>query len=160
MSQEKVSFEKPIRISSNLTMMLALFLPTFWMVFFGLFALAILFSDQSTLPFPGIPYIRWVILAIVLFFFLIIRFTIMKLRRVEVSNTHFFASNYFKTYSYAFQDIEKITELNFGLFQVLKLRLKYKGKFGKKISFLLNKTQLNFYLENVDADDITSILKK
>ncbi len=140
---------KTTRISSNMTLVLALFFPTFWIVFFGLFTLALLFSDQSELPFPAIPYMRWIILAFFLVFFMLIYITLMRLKRVELSATHAYISNYFKTYSYEFKDIEKVKSVNFGLFEILILHLKYKGKFGKKIPFLLKRVQLEHYLKEV-----------
>jgi len=147
-----------IRISSNVTLFLALFLPTFWLVFFGLFTIAILIADQSELPFPTISYIRWVFLAIFLLFFLLIYFTIMRLKRVELSNESLFVSNYFKTYRYAFSDVEKIKSYNFSLFEVLIIHLKAKGKFGQRIPFLLKKVQLEYYLDQLGKDSINELL--
>ena len=139
--------EKSMRVSSNMTLILALFIPTFWTVFFGLMTVAMLFTDEYSLPFPTIPYIRYIILSLFLLFFFVIYHTLMKLRRVELSSTHLFASNYLKTYRYAFEDIERVKSLHFGLFELLRVELKSKGKFGKNISFILNRAQLEYYLE-------------
>lgn len=77
----------------------------------------------------------------------------MKLRRVELSATHLFASNYLKTYRYSFEDIAGVKSLHFGLFELLRVKLKSKGKLGKNISFILNRAQLEYYLEkNTDSE--------
>ena len=63
-----------------------------------------------------------------------------------------YASNYFKTYRYPFHNIEKITERDLGLFSLLKIYLKTPGKFGKKITFILDEAMLkDFFDKNPEA---------
>jgi len=147
--------EKSMRVSSNVTLLLVLFIPIFWTVFFGMMTLAMLLTDEYSLPFPTFPYIRFIILSIFLLFFFIMYNTIMRLKRIELSATSLYASNYFKTYRYTFQDIKSIKTIHFGLFDLVRVELKSKGKFGKRINFILNKAQLEYYLETNPESEFT-----
>jgi len=149
---------KSIRVSSNMTLILRLFIPTFCIVFFGLTAVAMLFADSYSLPFPSIPGIRFILVGFFLLCFLIMYHTIMKLKRVELSDSRVFASNYFKTYAYHFKDLESVKKYNLLIFKIWVIKLKYKGKFGRRIPFILNKDQMNYCLEQMGLHDFNEVL--
>ena len=136
----------PSRVSSNATMFLRIFIPTAWITFFGMFTIAILISSGERLPMGG----GWDVKLGILFFFLLflagIYFTLMKLYRVEFGKDGVYVSNYLKTYRYKYIDLENIIEKNFGLFKTGTLVLKQKGKFGKKITFLISKIHYEDYI--------------
>ena len=83
--------------------------------------------------------------------FALFYFTTMQLKRVELDGTSLYASNYFKTYRYPLTNIEKMTERDMGLFRVVKVYLKNPGKFGKKITFILDEAMLKSFFEKNPA---------
>jgi len=149
---------KSIRVSSNMTLILRLFVPTFCIVFFGLTAITMLFADGYSLPFPSIPGIRFILVGFFLLCFLIMFSTIMRLKRVELSDTHLYVSNYFKTYAYQFVDLESVKKYNLLIIKLWVIKLRYKGKFGKRIPFILNKVQMDYCLEQMGLQDFTEVL--
>ena len=149
---------KSIRVSSNITLILRLFIPTFCLVFFGLMAVAILFADTYSVPFPEVPFIRFILFGFFALCFLLMYKTLMQLKRVELSSTQVFVSNYFKTYAYQFQDIESVKKYNLLIIKLWIIRLKYKGKFGKRIPFILNRAQMNYCLEQMGLNDFNEVL--
>ncbi len=127
-----------VRISSNATLLLKVFLPTLWTVFFGLFTLAVWLTDA--LMFSALPpfYFK---LAVLTFFILgtaILYFTVFQLKRIEVDASHIYVSNYFETVRYPFHDIQRVTENNIGLGYLIQFHLAASGKFGKTIPFVLD----------------------
>lgn len=135
------------RISSNATLFLKIFFPTFWIVFFGVFALAI--SRLDATHFGSAPAF-WVKLGFIAFFLAgtaLLYLTLMKLKRVELDELYVYASNYFKTYRYPYHNVKKITERDMGLFHLVQIHLRTPGHFGKKITFLLDERMLRDFLE-------------
>ncbi len=139
--------DKTFRLSSNITLFLKIFLPTFWIVFFGMFCIMAIVIPEETMPFFRQTTVRISILALFFVFFLLFYFTIMSLKRVDASKEHIYISNYFKSYRYKLEDIETTKELDFGIINVVRLVLKEKGKMGRKPFFLLNAATFNAYLE-------------
>lgn len=135
------------RISSNATLFLKIFIPTFWIVFIGLLTFAIVLSNVKHLP--GMNFM--VVKVGFVFFFLagtgLLYATLMQLKRVELDELYVYASNYFKTYRYPYHNVERITERDLGLFHLVRLYLKTPGKFGKRITFLLDEAMLQDFLD-------------
>lgn len=149
---------KSTRVSSNITLILRLFIPTFCIVFFGLMAFAILFADSYSVPFPQVPYIRFILFGFFVLCFVVMYYTIMQLKRVELSQHQMLVSNYFKTYAYQFKDIESMKKYNLLVIKLWVVKLKYKGKFGKKIPFILNKAQMDYCLEQLGVEKFNEVL--
>ena len=149
------------RISSNFTLFLKVFLPTFWMVFFGIFSIAICFVSE--IPFYGpIPASAFKIGAVV--FFLagsaVLYFSFIQLKRVELDGQFLYASNYFKTYRYPYSSIEKMTGRDLGLVQLVSIYLREPGLLGKKLTFLLDEEMWKDFLEkNPEAAKQLNLLK-
>ena len=135
------------RISSNATLFLKIFVPTVWMVFFGLFSIAVWLVD---VPYFGPVPALWMKLGLTVFLLMGIGFfslTLFRLKRVELDELYVYASNYFKTYRYPYHNIEKITERDLVLFHVVRIHLKTPGNFGKKLTFLLDEAMFKDFLE-------------
>jgi len=135
------------RLSSNATLVLKIFLPTFWIVFFGLLVIAIFVSDSEDILLLNNPYLKYGSVAFFLLFFCLFYFTIMSLKRVDIDQKHLYVSNYFKTFRYALDDIQKNKEIDFGIFTILRTELKNKGSFGRKFIYILNKSTFDEYLK-------------
>ncbi len=127
------------RVSSNLTLVLKIFLPTLWIAFFGLMTLAIFFSSGEENLLFGDWTFKLGVLGFFLLFLAFIYFTIMKLLRVEFAEEAFSASNYFKTYQYRYEDIEEIKEYNLILKTLVRIKMKGITKHGQSIYFLKSK---------------------
>ncbi|MBI1228171.1 MAG: hypothetical protein GC192_23255 [Bacteroidetes bacterium] len=144
------------RISSNATLFLKIFIPTFWTVFFGAFTIAI--WTVGDVPYFGpIPAI-WMKLGLTAFLSLGVTFfylTFLQLKRVELDELYVYASNYYTTYRYPYHNVEKITERDMALFHLVRIYLKVPGKFGKKLTFLLDETMFKDFLEKFPDVAIT-----
>jgi len=135
-----------IRLSSNLTLFFKVFLPTFWIVFFGSMTVAIIISEgRSILPLDHTTEII-VVLSFFLIFLALQYFTIMRLKRVEIDQKHLFVSNYFNSYRYPLSDIAEVRKINFGIFNLLRIVFKNNTRFGNKITCLLKEKYFKEYL--------------
>lgn len=135
------------RISSNATLFLKVFIPTFWIVFFGIFTIAVWRLDNTGFgPVPA----QTLKIGLTAFFLIgsgLLYFSLMQLKRIEMDDLYVYASNYFKTYRYPFHNIEKITERDMGVFHLVSIYLKTPGNFGKKLRFLLDEPMFRDFLE-------------
>ena len=135
------------RISSSATLGLKLFLPTFWIVFFGALTIAILLSGIGKSPLFG----SWVFKMIALTFFivgvLIQYFTVWQLKRVEMDQDHIYVTNYFKSYRYTYDSIDKIKQQDYGLFRLGTIHLKATGSMGRKIKFLQSRQKFDDFIQ-------------
>ena len=136
------------RISSNLTLFFKIFIPTFWIVFFG----AVLAAAILT-PYEHVAQIRRGPFQIsVLLFFLsgvvMLYFTLMQLKRVEMDSRFIYATNYFKTYRYPYHNIERIEVNRFLFFNSAVVHLQQGGRFGSQILFIPSLFRLRDFLEN------------
>lgn len=135
------------RLSSSVTLILKLFFPIFWIVFFGSFTVAFVLYDGYNMLFSGLAFK----IGIVLFFLtgvLFLYFSFWQLRRVEVDETHFYVTDYFKTIRIPFPLVDSISENNWILFTTLTIKLKQKGYFGKKIHFIQSKKNVDTFLRS------------
>lgn len=146
------------RISSNSTLFFKIFLPSFWTVFFGAFTLAILFNPIPM--FMGWPQVTTRIIFVVFYLIgvVVIYFTIFQLKRVELSASQLYLTNYVKHFQYAIEDIETIQIHNYFLFSIGTLRLKSKGALGREIRFIADRYRLkNFLVSNPSSAAILQV---
>ena len=146
-------------LSSSWTIFLRLFIPVFWMVFFGSFAAAIFIYRDEMGPVLGQPFAPWIFLACYLSGIAFIYLTFWRLYRVDADDAFFYVTNYFKTYKYPFHQIVQIEEQALGSFPLLSLHFSRKFSFGKNIWFIANKKKLQLFLEE-HADQFTHLLKE
>lgn len=148
------------RISSNATLFLKVFIPTFWIVFFGIFTIAVWRLDHTSFGAVSAQTLK---IGLTVFFLIgsaLLYFSLIQLKRVEMDDLYVYASNYFKTYRYPFHNIEKITERDMGIFHLVSIHLKTPGKFGKKLRFLLDESMFRDFLEaHPEASAIISNLR-
>ncbi len=130
------------RISSNATLALNIFFPVFWIVFFGSLTVALFLS-------PGLATgpLKWAMLAIFLSGVVILYFTLLKLKRVELDETHVYVSNYFKTYRYTYASVESLGISEFLFLSVGILRLRQAGRFGRRITFVMSRAMYDDFVQ-------------
>ncbi len=145
------------RVSSNSTVFFKLFIPTAWIVFFTTFTAALFLVDGRSLPFLTSPLFKYPFLLGYILFFVILYYTVMQLKRVEMGPEHYYVSNYLKSFRLVYDDIEKISIIPISRLQLITFRLKAKGSFGKKITFLASKQLFELFLKT--NPEVESTLK-
>ncbi len=138
----------PKRISSSLTLFFRIFVPVFWTVFFGALTIGLLVTSQLPQVFDNL-YFRIGLVVFYLSGLIILYFTLLRLKRVEIDPQYVYVTNYLKTYRYPFHNIESIREYNLILFYLATIRFKEKGSFGKKIHFLESRIKFRNALEDI-----------
>jgi hypothetical protein len=135
------------RISSNATLALNIFFPIFWIVFFGSLTVALFLTDS---PSGGLSLgpIKWVMLAIYLSGLVVLYLTLLKLKRVELDETHVYVSNYFKTYRYTYASVESLEISEFLFLSVGILRLRQAGRFGRRITFVMARAMYDDFIQS------------
>ncbi len=124
------------RVSSQLTIVLRIALPTIW--FTTLLSLTILLgwavrgkAQVFTNPFVwlGLLFVLGTGIAF-------IYFILWRVYRVDMDERFVYISNYFKTFKYPFTHVDNIKDSDFLPGRIFKITLKSKGSFGKEIYFL------------------------
>jgi hypothetical protein len=124
------------RVSSQLTIMLRIFVPTVWVTFVLSLAIILLWSIRGKAGLLANPII-WIALLLILGTGIVfIYFFLWKLYRVDMDDRFVYISNYFRTYKYPYNDIAAIRDANIGKNRIFVIELKSKGSFGRKIHFL------------------------
>jgi len=124
------------RISSNLTLVLKVFIPTFWTVLFGAFTLAFLFGHGEGPHFLKSLGFRLAWLGVYMFIVFLFFVTIWKLKRVELDDLFVYVTDYFKTARYPFHNIVSIQSYKYPFFYLGKIELASPGIFGRNIYFI------------------------
>lgn len=139
------------RVSSNLTLFYKIFIPVFWIVFFGAFSIALLLEPSELGGDSG----SWSLRIGLGFFFITgfatLYFTLMQFKRVEIGAEFVYVTNYFQNVRYPLHNIERIETSTFLFFSVASIYLKVPGRFGKKILFTPAMSRLKAALEKNPA---------
>ena len=124
------------RVSSQLTIVMRIVLPTIW--FTSILSIVVLlgFAINGKAGLFGNPFI-WIGLLLILGCgFAFIKLLLWRFYRVDMDRSFVYVSNYFKTYKYPFTAVESITDSKTLPGRVFCIHLKTKGSFGKNIYFL------------------------
>jgi len=140
---------RPINISSGLTIILKIFFPIFWLVFFGLALLAFLFSKEAFVGGMPILWFRLMLLSFIVTGAAVMYFSIMRLQRVEIDREFLYITNYQKTARYPLHNVEKLEEVSYFLFKVFRVHLRTPGIFGKTPFFLVSGNRFGRALQEV-----------
>lgn len=133
-------------VSSSSTLFLKIVIPTVWIVFFGVFTLAMWFSRNE--PVGSFSPLTFNI-GLTLFFIIgvsLLYWSLMRLKRVEMDHESVYVTNYFKTYRYSWDSVEKIEESDYLFFKSVHLHLKKAGNFGKKMTFVASQKRFNEFI--------------
>lgn len=129
------------RVSSNFTLFLKIFAPTLWFSFFTLGTITIFLSSQDTVPLFHNPYFRWPWVAIYLSFIVLLYFTVIQLRRVEIGPKHLLISNYLKTLTCYVSDANRFKISDWLLFKTATIYFDHHTSMGKSSTFLISKAR-------------------
>ncbi len=127
------------RLSSNSTLLLKVFFPTFWSIFFGALALAFLFADYAGPVYLHSFGFKVGVLAFYVSGLAAIYFTIWRLKRVEIDEHFMYVTDYFKTARYPFHNVDEIKSSSFPFARLGRITLGEPGIFGKRQYFIHNK---------------------
>ena len=134
-------------VSSSATLFLKFFIPIFWIVFFGLFNIALWVTDKQVGSLPretfNIGFTIFFLIGITLLYY-----ALMRLKRVEMDGDFAYVTNYLKTSRYPWHNIEKIVERDYLFFKSIDLYLKTPGQFGKKMTFVASQKRFNEFLKS------------
>ncbi len=136
------------RISSSATLGLKLFFPTFWIVFFGSLVIAFLIAGSGKAPILGEPLFKLGAVGFFAMGLLLLYFTVMRLKRVELDHEFIYVTNFFKSYRYPFHQVEKLTQGDYSLFKTGHIYLKTSGSFGRKITFLQSRQKFEDFMKS------------
>lgn len=134
------------QLSSGWTLMLRIFIPTFWIAFFGTFLMATIISDKGEVGSLPISGLRIGLVVFIAVFVVVFWKTLFRLKRVDADSDYVYVNNYFKSVRYPHQDVEKLNISKGFLFHYATLHLKGKGSFGDKIVFLISQKRWAIFL--------------
>lgn len=139
-----------IRISSSFTLVLSIFIPVFWFVFFGSLCLFFVLQDPEDLPFSNPRPIKLGFIAFYLFFGFCIYYFLFQLRRVELDDSHIYITNYFKTIKLPLDQVDTFSTVHLiGMYRV-KVRLAYERPHGKNIRFICNQERFDYFKSRIE----------
>ncbi|MEO6190940.1 MAG: hypothetical protein ABIO44_11845 [Saprospiraceae bacterium] len=124
------------RISSSSTLFLKVFLPVFWLVFFGSLTLGLFLKNDNEFEFGFMGYLKWFFIFFLVLFGIIIYNSIFQLKRIDADSEYIYVSNYLKTIRIRYSQIEKLSSKSLGFRLLGKLDLRNRGFFGTKIYFI------------------------
>ena len=124
---------KTIRLSSNWTLILKVFIPITWFTFFLSFLLSSWIANPIEVPQITSFNFRIGLIVFILGGILFFWFTFFRLKRVDANAEFIFVSNYFKTYRYTIESIESFVIYDHLLFKGIHILLKEKGKNDRTI---------------------------
>ncbi|NJC26074.1 hypothetical protein [Neolewinella antarctica] len=138
------------RLSSNATLFLKLFVPVFWTTILAALTIVAWFVRDNLFEGSLLTSFRYgtlfaLVLAVISFLVLL-----WPLKRVETDGEKVYVSNYFRTAFYRWdQDVESFTETRFLFFRFATIRLNGVGSFGRKMRFLVDKSLLDNFKEEL-----------
>ena len=134
------------RISSQLTIILRIMLPTGWLTLILSIVILLGWTVRGKAGLMANPFI-WIGLLLILGTgFAFIKFILWHLYRIDMDERYLYVSNYFKTYKYELTDIESILDSKILPGRIFCIRLKSKGSFGKNIYFLASQVLWKDYI--------------
>lgn len=131
-------------ISSSLTLVLRIFIPVFWIVFFGSLCLFSWLTDDQDLPLRDPDAFRLQLSVVFGIGCLIVFIFLYPLKRVEMDDEYFYITNFFKAVKLPVNQNIIFTKRKFlGRFWVT-MRTESKSVFGNKIKFVCNQQVMDY----------------
>lgn len=138
------------QLSSSLTLLWAVAVPTMWAAFFGIFTVAVFCAEREYYGFISSAVLKLLIPVMLIGGLIVWYFTIMRFKRIDLDADFVYATNYIKTYRYPWHNIQDIRTKKGVLFNKGIITLKQGGKFGAELPFLLsNRRWREFIAEDI-----------
>lgn len=127
---------KTMRLSTNWTLILKIFIPIVWITFFFSFFLSAFLANPIEVPQFTSDSFRIGVILFILGGIVFFRFTFFRLKRVDADNEYVYVSSYFRTFRYTYESIDHFLLYDHLLFKAVHIMLKEKGSFGKRMIFI------------------------
>jgi len=145
---------KTIRLSSNWTLILKIFIPIIWITFFSSFLLGSFLANAIEVPQLTTNTFRIGVSLFVLGGIIFFYFTFFKLKRADANGEFIFISSYFKTYRYTLDSIKKYVIYDHLVFKAVHIVLKEKGSLGKRFIFIPKMLHFDLFVKETEQDEI------
>ena len=143
-----------IRLSSNWTLILRLFIPVAWIAFFTAFLSGTFLADPIEVPQIANPTFRTGLIMFILGGLIFFAFTFFRLRRVDADQEFVYISDYFRTYRYTFESIDRFRIYDHLFFKAIHVVLKEKGRLGKRAIFLPKMIHFDRFIKEAGLLDL------
>ena len=131
-----------LRLSSNLTLFLKLFVPVFWTTILVGITLVAWLSPEHYFGGVSLASLRYGMLFVLLTWSALCFLVLWPLKRVETDGEFVYVSNYFKTARYHLvDDVQGIITGRLLFLPVCTLELRGAGTFGKRMRFIASRQQ-------------------
>ncbi len=141
--------QKIQRISSNWTLTLKVFIPTFWFVFYGAIVLTFFVAPANQLQIFADESIKLAVLIFYISGSVVIYFTLIPLKRVEFDEKFLYVSNYFTTLRIPWHNVKLLREKKFLFVHTGTITFKKPVQFGKSIIFIPSRSLMaEFHLRS------------
>ncbi len=141
-----------LRLSSNLTLFLKLFIPVFWTTILVGLTVVVWFGAENNFGSVPIQSLRYAMLFILATGLAAMYLVLWPLKRVETDGEFMYISNYFRTARYHLvEEVVAIRESRWIFLKVCTLELRGKGAFGRRIRFVASRTQFRMFREQFGA---------
>lgn len=146
------------RLSSQLTIVLRIALPTIWLTAIISIVILLSWAVRGKAGLFGNPFI-WIGLLLILGSgFAFVKLVLWRFYRVDMDTKYVYVSNYFKTYKYPFSEVDYIRDSKTLPGRVFCICLKSKGSFGQHIYFLAAQSLWQDFLkENPGLFEVKSV---
>jgi hypothetical protein len=147
--------QQPIqRISSNWTLGLKVFFPTFWFVFYGAIVLALFVAPDVQLQLFGQTNLKIAMLIFYISGSIVIYFTIIPLKRVEFDDHFLYVSNFFTTLRIPWHNVKHLKDRKLLFLHIGTFTFESPTRFGKQINFIESRSLIKeFHARSHDLLD-------
>ncbi|NBC24667.1 MAG: hypothetical protein GVX78_03525 [Bacteroidetes bacterium] len=139
------------RISSNWTLGLKVFFPTFWFVFYGAIVLALFVTPSAQLQIFGEMNFKMAVLIFYVSGSIVIYFTLMRLKRVEFDHDFLYVSNFFITLRIPWHNVKKHHERKILWLHLGSFSFHEPTRFGKQITFIESRSLMKEFRVHAEA---------
>lgn len=137
---------KTFNVTSRWTLLLKIYLPVIWGVSWLTISIAMFMIPEGVISSATISATTTRVLvssfAISSLGLMVLLFK--GLKRVDMAETHFFVTNYIKTFRYTYDSIKSVRQSNYLLFEATTFEFKEGSSFGHKITFINNHRLMGF----------------
>lgn len=133
------------RLSSSATIILVIFVPVFYFVFFGSFTASMWLVDSEEFAMGTVWFIRIGLLVLFLLFLTLIYFYCMKLKRVEYDQENLYVTNFIQTIKIPFAQVKQFSSRPIGKYRMVKIELLHSGYFGRVIRVFSDVDKLQLF---------------
>lgn len=135
------------QVSSNLTLLLRIFIPVLFTVFFGAMTVYLWVDQRGYYGNVSGTTVRLVFTAFFIGMLAVFLLTVWRLRRVEMSREWVYVTDFFRQARYPWSNISAVTETSIGIGRIVRVRFHAPGSFGESALFLASGSRWRLFKE-------------